>query len=112
MLLDPLIIAMCAQMSLNSPTGPSACNGALNAASSQTQTTATMNLLESYSKNLVEGNVNKEILYPAIAIAAGIDAYNKKQLTAQFPLKPVIDEVGMNLTSVNQSWTLKWVWKY
>lgn len=115
MLLDPIILSLCSTIAINTGGNnnvPSACQTALNAASTQTQTTATMNMLESYSRNLVESNVSKTVLYPALAVGAIVDSANKKQVIAQFPLKPIFDEVNIHLTSNTQSVTIKWEWKF
>ena len=111
MLLDPIIISLCAQVSMMA-NAPTACHEALNAASAQTQITASINYLESYSKNLVESNVSKDILYPTLAIGALANSVQQRQVTAQFPLKPLIDEVNFNLTQTTFSYTVKWEWKF
>lgn len=116
MLLDPIILSLCSTIAINggggNPQAPTACHQALSAASAQTQTTATITLLESYSRNLVESNISKKVLYPTIAIGAIVNSWNQKQITAQFPLKPVFDEVNFNLTSTRVSVTIKWEWKF
>lgn len=113
MILDPVIISLC--MTFNTETQGAkgnVCNQTLTEISESTKTTAMINSLESYSRNLIEGNVNKEILYPTIAIGALIDSYSKKQVIANFPLKPVIDEVNLNLTPDVKAASFKWIWRF
>lgn len=107
MLLDPLIALFCTQFSIMTPgSSPGPCQAAINAGSSVTQTTQTLNALESFMTQNTYKLVGKENVY---GIAAGvylINSYNQKAISAQIPLRPF--ELNTNLSYNNQSYGIKW----
>lgn len=112
MLLDPIILSLCSTVMINTGSSSTPCQQFLNAASNQTKTTATINMLESYSHNMVESNISKNVLYPTLAVGAIVNSASQKRVEGQFPLEPLFDEVNFNLTETTTSVTIKWKWKF
>jgi hypothetical protein len=111
MLIDPAIALFCTQLSIMTPgnvNGP--CVSALNATSASTNTTLTMNQLESYSQNLVKNNINEELIKTLIATGFLINSYNQRQVIAQFPLKPF--EFNVNLSLLSSNFGLKYKYEF
>lgn len=76
---------------------PAPCQAVVNASSAATQTTATLNQLQSYIEQNTYKLLGKDVIYGTAGIVYIINSWNTKTLMATFPLKPF--EFNINLAS-------------
>lgn len=89
---------------------PGPCQAAINAGSIETQTTATLNALESYITQNTYKYVHKDIIYGTAGVVYLINTYNQKLITAQIPLRPF--EFNTTLSYNNKSYGVKYTYEF
>ena len=88
--------------------GNGACNAALHQMSDQSQTTSTINLLESFGNQQLKNKVDDHILAAAGFAGYTYNTVKNRQIIAQLPINPLNTEFSINLTEINKSYSLKW----
>jgi len=102
LILDPLTVIFCAQMSAMTPgMAPAPCQAVINASSAATQATATLNSLQTYMEQTTYKIVDKDIIYGSAGVIYLINSFNTKTLMATFPLKPFEFNLNLGLTYDN-----------
>lgn len=110
-LLDPLSAIFCAQLTVMTPGAPpNACQTAVNAASIQTNTTATMNQLQSFLETNTYKIISKNVIYGTAGLIYVINSINTKSIAAQIPIKPF--EIDTNLNYTQQSVGIKYKYEF
>lgn len=111
MILEKTIALFCTQFSLMTPgSSPGPCQAAINAGSIETQTTSTLNALESYMTQTTYKVINKDLIYGTAGIIYLINSYNNKSILAQIPINKF--EIDTNLSYTSNSFGLKYKYEF
>lgn len=111
MIIDPLFALFCQNFTTMTPgTPPGACQTAINAASTQTSTTGTLNQLQTYGEARVYKIVDKDLIYGSAGLIYLINSWNTKTLMFTFPLSHF--EFNGNIANNSESLGIKYKYEF
>lgn len=116
--MDQFISQFCAYIALlSSNMNNGACQAALKASYVQSGGQHIYDLGESYynkkGEKLLKDNINDKITYSAISLYFIDDVYRKKEVKFQTKCNVFLcDTINLDLTPINQSYSLGWDWKF